>query len=197
MWLTRPAASTSTQLRLTGVAPSAEPGDAGLDVLPSCAVACFALLTRMKGSGAVFSRSISYLRRHALAATAFTSAILALAGSTYAANQPSGHGTVFGWAVINAKGRLIAGGGGPQPERVQPDGVYAIGWAKPLKGTCATTVSLDVVHNGLGRSTSFTPGSALANSSPKPGVQDAATMVYTFNQHGQATPLGFDVVVIC
>ncbi len=75
---------------------------------------------------------ISYLRHHALAATAFACSILALAGSSYAAFTISGsqirnhtinpvklnpkfiNGSVRAWAIVAPNGRVIAGAGRPR-----------------------------------------------------------------------------------
>src|SRR5579862_887204 len=100
----------------------------------------------MKGP-AVISRIAPYLHQHALAAAAFVCAILALAGSSYAAFTISGsqirnrtinpikfnptfiNGNVRAWAIVAPNGRLIAGAGRPSvfPQAADPGG-YVLRW---------------------------------------------------------------------
>jgi hypothetical protein len=167
----------------------------------------------------VFETVVSYLRRHALAATAFVCSILALAGSSYAAFTISGsqirnhtinpvklnpkfiNGSVRAWAIVAPNGRVIAGAGGPKvtPTFVAP-GNYGIRWGVRV-ARCATDVTVDLAISppterlslSGNASQPFTAGYAVAASS---GVHNG-TGVQTFNQSGQPTPLGFDVAVIC
>jgi hypothetical protein len=166
-------------------------------------------------------RTLDYLSRHALAAAAFACSILALAGSSYAAftingNQIVNHtiapskfdpkfinGTVRAWAVVDAKGRVLAGAGRPQIAAFAL-GLYEIGWrgvTLPL-GQCETSASIDQVQeNPSGPGVSLTTA-GFVTASTTGGVlgkrrRTAGTAVQTFNQAGQPTSLGFDVAVIC
>jgi hypothetical protein len=162
---------------------------------------------------------VSYLRRHALAATAFVCSILALAGSSYAAFTISGsqirnhtinpvklnpkfiNGSVRAWAIVAPNGRVIAGAGRPRvsPQLGDPGG-YGIRWKVHVR-RCSTEVTIDSalsppterVSVDGNPSMPFTSGFATGSTSSTHNE----TGVQTFNQQGQPTPLGFDVTVIC
>lgn len=169
------------------------------------------------------SRLLDYLRRHALAATAFACSILALAGSSYAAFTISGsqirnhtinpvklnprfiNGNVRAWAIVAPNGRVIAGAGRPRvtPQASDPGG-YGIGWGVRV-GRCDTDVSIDYTSSSpterlpvFGNpSVPFVAGYAVASTVRGSSTSRNSTFVQTFNQQGQPSPLGFDVTVIC
>ncbi|HUA48716.1 MAG TPA: hypothetical protein VMA77_26020 [Solirubrobacteraceae bacterium] len=159
-----------------------------------------------------------HLRNHAVAYVGFV--IVAL-GVSYAAISPSitgaqitnhaaelakiepqaVNGDVRAWAIVGPAGRVIASGGKPKVTQLTGDpGGYAIKWRVKV-GRCATIATIDL---RLSRPTetvaipgnpaaTFTAGYAVGSTS---GVGNG-TVIQTFNQQGQPTPLGFDLVLIC
>lgn len=169
------------------------------------------------------SSILSYLRHHALAATAFVCSILALAGSSYAAFTISGsqirnhtinpaklnpkfiNGNVRAWAIVAPNGTVIAGAGGPRVTAIAADpGGYGIGWGVPV-GRCVTEATIDYTSSAPTErlpipgnpSTPFVAGYAVASTGKSSSRSRNATFVQTFSQQGQPTPLGFGVAVIC
>jgi len=171
------------------------------------------------------SSILNYLRHHALAAAAFVCSILALAGSSYAAFTISGsqirnhtinpvklnpkfiNGNVRAWAIVAPNGKVIASAGGPKvtPQLTPDVGGYLIRWNVAV-GRCSTVASVDSASSPStervpepgSSSTPFTAGYAVASTlGPfRRGVK-GSTFVQTFEQAGQPTQLGFDVVVVC
>lgn len=166
---------------------------------------------------------VSYLRRHALAAAAFTCSILALAGSSYAAFTISGaqienhtinpvklnpkftNGTVRAWAIVSPNGKVIAGAGGPRvTAQVSDPGGFGVAWAVKV-GRCETTATIDEASSSPTErlsvagnpSVPFTAGYAVASTNRPRSRSNNATFVQTYNQQGQPTPLGVDLAVIC
>jgi hypothetical protein len=167
----------------------------------------------------VTPRIVSYLRHHALAATAFVCSILALAGSSYAAFTISGsqirnhtinpvklnprfiNGNVRAWAIVAPNGRVIASAGRPKVSLFASEpGGYTLRWAVKV-ARCVTDATIDteaspptervpIPGNTLA---AFTAGYAVGATSGRHNQ----TAVQTFNQQGQPTPLAFDVAVIC
>jgi hypothetical protein len=175
--------------------------------------------------GTQVKRILDYLSRHALAAAAFVCSILALAGSSYAAFTISGsqirnqtidptkfdpkfiNGSVRAWAVVDAAGHVSAGAGGPQVFSFGIPGLWGIRWRVrlPVK-RCETTATIDYLTSPAteqlplkGTTIPFAAGFAVASTHVVPPKfhQSEPTMVQTFNQSGQPTPLGFDIAVIC
>ncbi|MBV9713881.1 MAG: hypothetical protein JOZ64_00760 [Solirubrobacterales bacterium] len=112
-------------------------------------------------------------------------------------------GTVRAWAVVASNGRVVAGGGGPKVSADAPyPGAFEVRWGARFPSVCGTTGSIDSSHSPTteqipvpgNAAASFSAGYATAYSS---GGRPSATFVYTYDQRGQLTPLGFDVVVIC
>jgi hypothetical protein len=164
-------------------------------------------------------RIARYLATHALATTALIFSLLALAGGSYAAFTISGSqiqnhtidpvklnprfiaGNARAWARVRPNGHLIAWGGGPRSIE-QTNGVYVIDWKTAVGGHCVTTATVDASSSTPTErvstpqeSASFVAGYASAATTSHGRVR--STLVETFNQNGQATPLGFDVVVVC
>jgi hypothetical protein len=166
---------------------------------------------------------ISYLRRHALASTAFVCSILALAGSSYAAFTISGsqirnhtinpvklnprfiNGNVRAWAIVAPNGRVIAGRGRPRvTSQLGDPGGYGIAWGVSV-GRCETNAMIDYTASppterlplGGNPSVPFTAGYAVASTTGGPPRSGNRTFVQTYNQQGQPTSLGFDVAVVC
>ena len=146
-------------------------------------------------------RAIDYVAHHTIGIGGLVCLLLVgLAGGSYAAFTAGG-GTVRVWARVRPDGHLIAGAGGPKVVE-QITGVYVIDWRSPVSGRCATNATVDA---GTSRPTesvstpqlsaSFVAGYASAGTSTHRRVR--RTLVETFNQNGQATSLGFDVVVVC
>ena len=116
------------------------------------------------------------------------------------------NGSVAAWAIVGANGKVIAGGGSPKTAGDAPyPGNYIISWGVRLEPSCATVATIDSGHSAPteqiplpgtdGSKGSFTAGyAAVWNSS---GRRGSSTVVVTFNQAGQLTPLAFDVAVIC
>lgn len=164
-------------------------------------------------------RILDYLRTHALSAAAFVCSLLALAGSSYAAFTISGsqirnhtinpvklnpkfiNGNVRAWAIVSPSGKVIAGAGKPRVTAtfVGP-GNYGIRWGVKV-GRCATEATVDSAVSPptetvpvQGNPTqAFTAGYAVGATSGAHNGSD----VQTFNQNGQPTALGFDVVLVC
>jgi hypothetical protein len=168
---------------------------------------------------------LRYLGDHALAAIALVCSLLALAGSSYAAFTISGGqivnhtidpvkfnprligGNVRAWARMSASGRVIAG-------RVFKGGLlggneYNVEWNIAHVGRCGTLVSVDADNPGVSPVDVSLPGggaevagyatartSDFPKGNPSRG-KHSTTSVTTFNQQGQPTPLGFDVILVC
>jgi hypothetical protein len=121
-------------------------------------------------------------------------------------NHKSINGSVRAWAIVNSSGKLVSGGGSPRSKPTVTPASYAISWGVKLSSRCASTVTVD---SGRSQTTetvpipgnpaaAFTAGYAVANSfSNGKGRSRNGTVVTTFNQSGQPTPLAFDVVVVC
>ena len=164
-------------------------------------------------------RIVNYLRDHALAATALVFSVLALAGSSYAAvtisgsqirnhtitpvkfDQRSINGVVRAWAIVAPNGHVVAGTGKPKVTLGETaPGAYTIRWGVQT-GRCGTAVTIDAATSpptehlpSVGApAAAFTAGYAVASSL----ARHHETVIQTYNQQGQPTPLGFDVLVIC
>jgi hypothetical protein len=164
------------------------------------------------------TRILRYLADHAIAVTALFFSLLALAGGSYAAFTISGSqirnrtidpvkfnprlitGSDRAWAVVSPSGRLVAAAGRPRVSTVGLPGQYEIDWTVPVSRHCASVVSIDELASK--------PTETVAGTSPfVAGYASSATysvrrkvrrtVVETFNQTGQPTPLGFDIAVIC
>ena len=164
-----------------------------------------------KGSPALTIRILDYARQHAIAVLALICSILAMAGSSYAAFTINGsqivnhtitpskfspkfiNGSVKGWAVVDPAGHVVAGAGGPQAASTGSPGSYEMLWRVTIPGRCATVASIDA------HLSSFAAGFAVASTvgSPRKRNFGPQTLVDTYNQAGQPTPLGFDIAVIC
>ena len=144
-------------------------------------------------------RILSYVADHAIAIAGLILAVLALAGGSYAALTNSA-GNVRAWARVRPNGHLIAGAGGPRVTQ-QINGVYVIAWKVKVSGRCATTVTVDSATSqpteniGPPLNSHFVAGYASAATFSTRHARN--TTVETFNQTGQPTSLGFDVVVVC
>lgn len=166
------------------------------------------------------NRIVDYLRHHAIALLALVCSILAMAGSSYAAFTMRGsqivnhtippskfnpkfiNGSVRAWAVVEPNGRVAAGAGGPQAGSTGIPGLYEIRWRVTVPGRCATVASIDSHLSPQTEQvgdTSFSAGFAVASTVGRPPKRNrgAQTVVDTYNQSGQPTPLGFDIAVIC
>lgn len=144
-------------------------------------------------------RIVIYLGDHGLAVAGLILAVLALAGGSYAALSNSA-GSVRAWARVRPNGHLIAGAGGPRVSELI-NGVYFIDWKAHVSGRCTTIATVDANSSqpteavGPPVNSHFVAGYASAGTSSHRRIQ--RTLVQTFNQNGQATALGFDVVVVC
>ena len=116
------------------------------------------------------------------------------------------NGSVRAWAVVDSSGRIVKGGGKPRGAGTVTPGGYELTWGVKLKRTCATVATIDGDHSPATEripipgnpSVPFTAGYAVADSSSTGQRRgDNVTFVNTFNQAGQITPLGFDVLVTC
>jgi hypothetical protein len=161
------------------------------------------------------TKLIGHIRNNAVGYIALT---VALGGTSYGATKPSAsraqaqsptihvagdrqliNGNVRGWAIVGPAGRVVASGGKPEVTGLIGDpGGYGIRWRVKV-GRCATVATIDL---RLSRPTesvaipgnsavSFTAGYAVGSTTR------TGTVIQTFNQQGQPTPLGFDIVLIC
>ena len=164
------------------------------------------------------TKLIGHLRNNAVGYVALT---VALSGTSYAATSPMGsraqtqgptaehathdpqliNGNVRAWAIIGPAGRVIASGGKPKVTRLIGDpGGYGIKWRVKV-GRCATVATIDQRLSQPTESVAipgnsaapFTAGYAVGSTS---GVGNG-TVIQTFKQQGQPTPLGFDLALIC
>jgi hypothetical protein len=123
-------------------------------------------------------------------------------------NPSSIGGSVRAWAIVRADATVLAGSDRPAAFASLVAGSYVIQWRVRLPRTCATVANVDE------RSPSLTPiqlpngGTASAAIGYVGNVQTATvptsthhkvseTVLDTFNQSGQPTPMTFDVAVIC
>ncbi len=170
------------------------------------------------------ARLLFHLRRQSVG---YVAIFIALGGTTYAAigvprgsvgaaqlrnhsitsvkfNPNSVAGSVRAWAIVRADGRLIAGGGKPKSSINSFPGHYEIDWGVRLPRNCATTANVDI----RSRPTETVPVSGNTTQALAAGYVSGAgtgrfrqggdfTIVTTFNQAGQVTPLVFDVAEIC
>ena len=106
------------------------------------------------------------------------------------------NGNVRAWAIVGAKGKVIAGGGKPRSHEDLIAGTYTIVWGVKLARNCATIATIDGEYSQpdeqLPNLGGIVAGYAVA-ASPRGKL----TGVTTFNPSGQLTPLAFDVEVIC
>jgi len=115
------------------------------------------------------------------------------------------NGSVAAWAIVGANGRVIAGAGRPHTVRTPIAANYQIDWGVKFKPSCSTIATIDAARSkpteviplpgSTGSTAPFPAGYAV--SSNEPGRGPSATIVVTFNQTGQLTPLAFNVAVIC
>jgi hypothetical protein len=168
------------------------------------------------------TRILEYARQHVIAVVALVCSILAMAGSSYAAFTISGsqivnhtiapskfnpkfiNGSVRAWAVVEPNGHVAAGAGGPQVSATALlPGSYHIRWGVTIPARCATVASIDAFLSPrtyqYASGGSLPAGFATASSlgSPRNRNAGAQTVVYTYNQSQQLTPLAFDIAVIC
>ena len=164
------------------------------------------------------TKLIGHLRNNAVG---YVAIMIALGGTSYAATSPTAshaqlqsrivqrakddpqlvNGNVRAWAIVGPAGRVIASGGKPKvtPQAGDPGG-YGIRWGVKV-GRCATEATIDSSASPPTErlpvagdpSAPFTAGYAVASTF----VRHNETAVQTYNQQGQPTPLGFDVMVIC
>jgi hypothetical protein len=169
----------------------------------------------------VLGRLIRHAQRNAVA---YTALFVALAGSSYAAVTINGsqirnhtinpskfnprftNGTPRAWAIVRPNGKVIASAGRPKVRpaaSISLPGDYFITWGVKV-GRCPTEVTIDgdsspqteTVAVPGNPAMTYTAGYAVASSFVTPG-SGASTIVQTFNQAGQPTPLAFDIAVIC
>jgi hypothetical protein len=162
------------------------------------------------------TRPIRYVQQHAIAFLALTCALLALGGSSYAAFTISGGqirnhtidpvkfnanliaGNVRGWARVTPSGHVVAERGVYGSPVQIANNIYVVRW-KSRVSKCAATVSVDSVLSAPTEPPNLRAGyaSASISASSRRSPFGATSAVMTFNQQGQPTPLGFDVVVVC
>jgi hypothetical protein len=111
-------------------------------------------------------------------------------------------GNVRAWASIGANGHVFGGGGQPTVTTDAPyPGAYDLRWKVSFPRTCATTVSIDTnskITEHIPVQGNPSAGFVAGYGVPwTVGGKRGRVIVYTFNQTGQLTPLGFNVAVIC
>jgi hypothetical protein len=124
-------------------------------------------------------------------------------------NPKSIGGSVRAWAIVDSTGKVIAGSGRPRVTLLpNVPGQFDIQWSVRFAGQCATVATVDAhspptetIPTTVGGSTgteSLTAGYVSeVGSGTAPTSKHSGTLLATFNQAGQPTPLGFDVAVIC
>ena len=124
-------------------------------------------------------------------------------------NPKSIGGSVRAWAIVSSRGKVLAGSGRPRVGFVPSSpGLFAIQWSVRFPVPCATVAAIDAsspptetIPTTVGGSTgteTLAAGyvSEVASTSPS-SSKHSSTLLTTFNQGGEPTPLGFDVAVIC
>ena len=124
-------------------------------------------------------------------------------------NPKSIGGSVRAWAIVSSSGKVRAGSGKPRVLLVSGSpGLFDIQWRVRFPAPCATVASIDSdspptesIPTTVGGSTGtrdLAVGyvSEVGSGSPR-ASKHSGTLLMTFNQAGQPTPLGFDVAVIC
>ena len=177
-------------------------------------------MNRYERKSALTRPILEYVRRHAIAVAALVCSVLAMAGSSYAAFTISGrqivnhtiapskfdpkfiNGSVKAWAVVDSKGRVVAGAGGPKVFSSAIPGLWEIKWHVTMPGRCETSAAIDFDKSPPTEqvgNVALRGGFAVASTVGRPPTRNRGeqTVVETFNQSGQLTPLGFDIAVIC
>jgi hypothetical protein len=122
-------------------------------------------------------------------------------------NPKSIGGSVRAWAIIRANATVVASGRRPSVSAGLVPGSYLIQWAVRLPRTCATVANVDErspnltpikVGNG-GTDVAIGYVSNVATQTVGTGGRGKAseTILNTFNQSGQPTPMAFDVAIVC
>jgi hypothetical protein len=160
------------------------------------------------------TRILRYLVDHALAAAALVFSLLALAGGSYAAFTISGSqirnhtidpvklnprliaGNVRGWAVVVPSGHLVGGAGHPVVSVGGAPGQYTIDWGSDVNRRCATDAGVDAISSTPSVA-GYASAATFAFFNHRTRRRAGRTIVETFNQQGQPTALGFDVIVAC
>jgi hypothetical protein len=124
-------------------------------------------------------------------------------------NPKSIGGSVRAWAIVSSAGKVLAGSGRPRVTLYStPPGLFGITWGVRFPIRCATVASVDAdspptetVPSPVGT----TPGTldltagyvSEVHTGTARASKHSGTILTTFNQAGQPTPLGFDVAVVC
>jgi hypothetical protein len=124
-------------------------------------------------------------------------------------NPKSIGGSVRAWAIVSSTGKVLAGSGRPRVSFISSSpGLFDIAWRVRFPSNCATIANIDsespptetipITVGGSTGTETLAVGyvSAVASSSPR-ASKGSGTLLTTFNQAGQPTPLAFDVAVIC
>ncbi|MGZ4299096.1 MAG: hypothetical protein ACXVE4_16165 [Solirubrobacteraceae bacterium] len=117
-------------------------------------------------------------------------------------------GSVRAWAIIRANATVLASSRKPVVFASVVPGSYVIQWAVRLPRTCATVANVD--ERSPGHTPIQLPNGGTASAAigyvtnidtetvPSGGGHKVSqTSLNTFNQSGQATPMTFDVAVVC
>jgi hypothetical protein len=102
-------------------------------------------------------------------------------------------GSVRAWAEVSARGRVLAGEGGPTVvPRTGPDstGQYLVTWNTESFARCAAVGGIESPAP-----LPLTPGSVIATSESPP--DDTTALVDVFNAQGQAAALPFWTAILC
>jgi hypothetical protein len=124
-------------------------------------------------------------------------------------NPKSIGGSVRAWAIVSSTGKVLSASGAPRVDFVSSSpGLFDIRWSVRFPPHCATLANIDsqspatetipITVGGSTGTETLAAGyvSAVASSSARASTR-SGTLLTTFNQAGQPTPLAFDVAVIC
>jgi hypothetical protein len=123
-------------------------------------------------------------------------------------NPKSIGGSVRAWAIIRANATVIASSRKPVVFASVAPGSYVIQWPTRLPRTCATIANVDnrspnqtpiQLPNGGTASAAIGYASNVHTETvpTSSGGKVSETGINTFNEGGQATPMAFDVAVLC
>jgi hypothetical protein len=124
-------------------------------------------------------------------------------------NPKSIGGSVRAWAIVSSTGKVVASSGHPRVTLLpNVPGQFDISWSVRFPAACGTvatvnghspsTETIPTTVGGSAGTESVTAGYVSeVGSGTAPTSKHSGTLLGTFNQAGQPTPLGFDVAVIC
>jgi hypothetical protein len=113
-------------------------------------------------------------------------------------------GSVRAWAIVSSAGKVIAGSGQPHLVFSNSPAQFDIQWSVRFGPRCATVANVDAespptetITTGTGTQELTAGYVSGVHSGTAHASKHSGTILSTFDQAGQPTPLGFDVAVIC